>query len=125
LRLLKGKGKSKEHKEIQTDEFKFLPNNVHVDIDYNDLEDKKELYAIRQIALPPRKKSNDSEADDEAYRSKKKRKKRSKIKVTRKRTTSTSLLSFDTKSSAVLQPKDEASFVQTNLDPINDDEEFY
>ena len=74
LRAIKGKAKSKENVETQTDEFKFLPNNVHDNIDYDNLDEKKELYAISKIVLPQIRK-NDSDAEEEVS-SKKKRKKK-------------------------------------------------
>ena len=40
LRAIKGKGKNKENVEVQTDEYKFLPNNVHDKIDYDNLDEK-------------------------------------------------------------------------------------
>lgn len=80
LRLIKGKGKQRNHVEVQTDSFKFLPINVHEEIDYENLDEKKEIYAIRQIVLPPKRKSNDSEADDEIAVGKKKKMKKRKIR---------------------------------------------
>ena len=77
LRAIKGKAKSKENVETQTDEFKFLPNNVHDNIDYDNLDEKKELYAISKIVLPQIRK-NDSDAEEEVS-SKKKRKKKKQL----------------------------------------------
>ena len=74
LRLIKGKGKQRNHVEVQTDSYKFLPINVHEEIDYDNLDEKKELYDIRQIVLPPKRKSNDSEADEEAIQGRRKKK---------------------------------------------------
>jgi hypothetical protein len=119
LRIIKGKGKQREDKETQTDAYKFLPNNVHEEIDYDNLNEKKELYAIRQIVLPPRKKSNDSEAEDEGLKKKKKKKKKLK-KVAKKKTSLTFKVS-DTK--AVSFRGDE--MLKEELDMIKDDEEYY
>lgn len=75
LRTLKGKVKSKDSVEVQTDEYKFLPNNVHDKIDYDNLDERKELYAISKIVLPQIRK-NDSDAEEEISSKKKKRKKK-------------------------------------------------
>jgi hypothetical protein len=40
LRMMKGKPKGKEDKETETDAFKFLPNDVTVVIDYDNLGEK-------------------------------------------------------------------------------------
>lgn len=117
LRLLKGKGRNKEEKEIQTDSFKFLPNNVKIEIDYENLEDKKELYAIRQIVIPPRKKSKDSNADDDA---KSKRKRRKKSKRARKQSTNASL-----KTGITSFKGGNAKSSSNKLASIQDDEEYY
>ena len=74
LRLIKGKGKQRNHVEVQTNSYRFLPINVHEEIDYDNLDEKKELYAIRQVVLPPKRKSDDSETDDEAVQGRRKKK---------------------------------------------------
>lgn len=124
LRLIKGKGRHKEDKEVQTDAFKFLPNNVHEEIDYDNLDDKKELYAIRQIVLPPRKSSNDSEADEEAANAKKKRKKAKRKKIVKKFSSASTLRTAGASDTLRVPYSAEDGKPRSELDPI-DDEEYY
>jgi len=122
--MIKGKGKNKEEKEVQTTQYKFLPNDVTVDIDYDNLDEKKEIIAIRQIVLPPRKKSNDSDIDEDATNGKKRKKK--KKKKLKQMTTKSSVLSSGIGSSMgnYSNKNEESKRNSKMLDPI-DDEQYY
>ncbi|CAI2363885.1 unnamed protein product [Moneuplotes crassus] len=119
LRIIKGKGKNREDKEVQTTQYKYLPNDVTVDIDYDNLDDRKEIIAIRQIVLPPRRNSNDSEMDeDEKISKRRKRRKRKKM------ITKGSVISNSTRSNYGVHSKHTMANEPGSLDPI-DDQEFY
>lgn len=89
---------------------------MSIEIDYDHLEDKNEIIAIRQIVLPPRKSSIDSELDEEV--SKKRRKKRKKKRL-RQMTTKSSIVSSKNGSGYSQENRVNSGSV---LAPINDEE---